>query len=532
MLFGIPVVSEKVAKLLAEGFANLDRLRLASETEIKAINEITPNIVADVFQYFQRKALLKTEELESELAQNVIKKLMQKFKNLDAKKTAKNLLEQIERSKSRELRFFVNALTIPNVGASTARDLTNHFDSFEKLRNATEAELACVENIGEKTAKSIVDFFKNEKNMLDDLWEAMGEHAVCRQEVKQTAIPSSVAPPLQDITISPPTINERDFPEMLGMNFITLDFETANWKHSSPCEIGLTCVKDGTIIETKSWLIKPASHHQFHGFHIDRHGITPDMVENSPEFNELWNEIRPLLDNQFIIAHNASFDFSVLRKTLELYNLDYPTLSYGCTYLFARRLWLGLPSYSLDNLCRIKNIPLQHHRAAPDSKADAELALLLFKDAGIDSSEHIFDRLKIHCGRLFPGGYLACSKQLFRSFASKNGDVVKRDIHRGMEIVDEHTEPNPDSIFYGKSVVFTGALGSMPRSVAHQIIGNIGGIASDSVRKDTDFLVVGQQDYRIVGDSGMSSKQRKAVDMVNKGSPIEILSEEDFLKNL
>ena len=52
------------------------------------------------------------------------------------------------------------------------------------------------------------------------------------------------------------------------------------------------------------------------------------------------------------------------------------------------------------------------------------------------------------------------------------------------------------------------------------------------VVKDTDFFVVGQQDYRIVGDSGMSSKQRKAVDMVNKGSPIEILSEEDFLKNV
>jgi DNA polymerase-3 subunit epsilon len=72
----------------------------------------------------------------------------------------------------------------------------------------------------------------------------------------------------------------------------------------------------------------------------------------------------------------------------------------------------------------------------------------------------------------------------------------------------------------------------MQRSVAHQIITNIGGIPIDSVRQNTDFLVVGQQDYRIVGDSGMSSKQRKAIEMVNKGSPIEILSEEDFLKNL
>ena len=72
----------------------------------------------------------------------------------------------------------------------------------------------------------------------------------------------------------------------------------------------------------------------------------------------------------------------------------------------------------------------------------------------------------------------------------------------------------------------------MTRNEAHQIIVTIGGTPGDSVRKDTDFLVVGQQDYRIVGDSGMSSKQRKAIDMVNKGHSIEVISEEDFLKNL
>ena len=72
----------------------------------------------------------------------------------------------------------------------------------------------------------------------------------------------------------------------------------------------------------------------------------------------------------------------------------------------------------------------------------------------------------------------------------------------------------------------------MTRSDAQQIIANTGGTPSDSVRKDTDFLVVGQQDYRIVGDSGMSNKQRKAIEMVNKGSTIEILSEAEFLEML
>ena len=135
-----------------------------------------------------------------------------------------------------------------------------------------------------------------------------------------------------------------------------------------------------------------------------------------------------------------------------------------------------------------------------------------------------------------PDGYFPCGKGRYLvpkdEDAARSSSALRQARHRGKAIVDECTGPNPESIFYGKSIVFTGALGSMPRSEAQQIIIYIGGLPGDSVRKDTDFLVVGQQDYRIVGDSGMSSKQRKAVDMVNKGHSIEIISEEDFLKNL
>ena len=89
-----------------------------------------------------------------------------------------------------------------------------------------------------------------------------------------------------------------------------------------------------------------------------------------------------------------------------------------------------------------------------------------------------------------------------------------------------------DNLFYKKNVVFTGTLSSMKRSEAQQIIADIGGVNSNSISKKTDFLVVGQQDYRIVGEDGMSSKQEKAMVLINEGCPIEILSEEDFIKNI
>lgn len=303
------------------------------------------------------------------------------------------------------------------------------------------------------------------------------------------------------------------------MDFITLDFETATSQRDSPCEIGLTFVSGGQIVETKSWLIKPL-YEDFDYFNISIHGIRPEHVADKPEFNELWSEIKPLVENKFLIAHNAGFDISVLRRTLEAYKLPFPTLNYSCSYIFSKKVWPGLPAYDLKTLCKVNNIDLNHHRAGADSKATAELTLKAFEIAGVSSLEDFPEKLKTTVGHLFDGGYKPSETKRIR----KATDPTK--------IVGDPTKHNPDSIFYGRTVVFTGALSSMVRAEAHQIIANIGGIIGNGVTKGTDFLVVGQQDYRVVGDDGMSNKQEKAVKLIEKGSTLEILSEDDFLKNL
>ena len=72
----------------------------------------------------------------------------------------------------------------------------------------------------------------------------------------------------------------------------------------------------------------------------------------------------------------------------------------------------------------------------------------------------------------------------------------------------------------------------MARAAAFQCIAEVGGILSNSVSKKMDFLIVDKQDYRLVGDDGMSSKQEKAVELISKGTPIEVLSEDEFLRSL
>ncbi len=290
------------------------------------------------------------------------------------------------------------------------------------------------------------------------------------------------------------------------MDFITIDFETANAKRESPCEIGLTFVQGRRIVETKSWLIKPM-YNKFDYFNKAIHGISPELVADKPEFNELWIEIKPLVENQLLIAHNAGFDISVLCKTLELYELSLPALNYFCSYFLSKKVWKGLPAYDLKTLCKVNNIDLNHHRAGADSKAAAELTLKAFDIAGIYSINDFPEKLGTTIKQLYKSKYLA-----------KN--------------VGDPTSHNPESIFYDKTVVFTGTLSSMTRREAQQIVTNTGGINGNSVTKDTDFLVVGQQDYRIIGDDEMSNKQEKAVKLIEKGATLEIISEDDFLKNL
>ena len=304
------------------------------------------------------------------------------------------------------------------------------------------------------------------------------------------------------------------------MDFIAIDFETATAERDSPCEIGLTFVQSWNIIETKSWLIKPICYPHFDYFNIAIHGISPEDVENEPEFDELWEEVRPLVENKFLIAHNAGFDFSVLKRTLEAYDLEYPVLDYSCSYIFSKKVWAGLPAYDLKTLCQYNNIDLKHHRAAADSKATAELAIKALQTVGVNSMDEFPEKLMTLIGRLYPGGYKPSTTK--RRYAPNDLSHITGDPQKH----------RPECIFYGRTVVFTGTLSSMNRNYAQQLIVDIGGLLGNSVNKNTDFLIVGQQDYRIVGEEGMSNKQQKAISLIEKGYSIEIISEADFLKNI
>ena len=154
--------------------------------------------------------------------------------------------------------------------------------------------------------------------------------------------------------------------------FTAFDFETANSQSHSACQLGVAVVEDGRLILEKSWLIRPPG--KFFTFTY-LHGITYAMVKDQPAFGELWPEISPFFIGQIIAAHNADFDIGVLTATLAHYGLFVPEFYVIDSLAVARSAWPELKNHRLSTVAAHLNIALNHHDAASDAKACAEIIL-------------------------------------------------------------------------------------------------------------------------------------------------------------
>lgn len=187
------------------------------------------------------------------------------------------------------------------------------------------------------------------------------------------------------------------------MDFVAIDFETANASRTSACALGIVEVRGGQIYAEHYWLIDPEE--PFYASNIRVHGITPAMVAGKPTFGELWPEIQPLLEGKLVVAHNAAFDFSVLRACLDKLALTYPSLRYFCTYLLGKKIVAHLGSHRLNALAAFYRIPLRHHDALDDARAATRIMVRLLEAESAVDLEQLCVRLGYQTGELHAEGY-------------------------------------------------------------------------------------------------------------------------------
>ena len=138
-----------------------------------------PQVIGRMIHYVSRKAL-NIESLGQEtIAQLYREKLIENpadFYALKkeqllplermAEKSAQNIIDGIEKSKEIPFEKVLFGIGIKHVGETVAKKLVKNFATIEDLKNATSEELCQVEDIGQKIADSIVEFFKNPENNL------------------------------------------------------------------------------------------------------------------------------------------------------------------------------------------------------------------------------------------------------------------------------------------------------------------------------------------------------------------------------
>ncbi|NLR93895.1 exonuclease domain-containing protein [Flammeovirga agarivorans] len=300
------------------------------------------------------------------------------------------------------------------------------------------------------------------------------------------------------------------------MDFISIDFETANAKRTSACSIGIAVVEKGKIVDTQHHLIKPFPDY-YAPNNVAIHGITPQMTLDAPTFEHVWFKLSPLLTKYPLIAHNAAFDLSVLRNSLALYDVAPPSIDYFCSLIMSRKAFPELSSYGLSALSDHFDIQLNHHNAESDAMAAAIVALKMIERHEVDSLYDLSDKLGTKIGQLKTDGS-------YQSFG--NGRPEKK---RKAYTFSAPKNPQPNHRFYKKHVVFTGRLSEMTRKNAMQKVVNIGGYVSpDSLTPQTDFLVLGRQDFERYGQGYKSSKIKSAEVYRSQGFPIFIMGENEF----
>ncbi len=163
--------------------------------------------------------------------------------------------------------------------------------------------------------------------------------------------------------------------------YIILDIETTGgaFNEEGITEIAIYKFDGHEIVDQFISLINPEKPIQ--PFVVKLTGINNEMLRTAPKFYEVAKRIIEITQNTVLVAHNAQFDYRILRTEFSRlgYNFEIPNI---CTVELAKKLIPEQESYSLGKLVRALGIPMaDRHRASGDALATVKLfKLLLAKD--------------------------------------------------------------------------------------------------------------------------------------------------------
>lgn len=275
--------------------------------------------------------------------------------------------------------------------------------------------------------------------------------------------------------------------------FIALDFETAQPARHTPCAIGLVKVVNGVITQKIFTLIKPPDN-EYSLHNVAVHGISALHSEDAPEFPEVYELIKKMINGQMVVCHNAGFDISVLRESMNFHGINGKDISFS--FQDTLKLYGNKP---LNECCSLCGIDLHHHDALSDAEACARIFM---KYHNVD------------CREFTPGQGKASSQ--FYNHGKIESDHLKPELQA---VADK------ENMFYNKKVVITGVYQKWPnRNDLAKIIKQMGADIDTGVSDSTQIL--------IAGASAGPKKIEKMLSNIKTDATRRIMNEKDVIEVL
>lgn len=273
---------------------------------------------------------------------------------------------------------------------------------------------------------------------------------------------------------------------MENLNFVAVDFETAS-SNKMACQIGFVVVEKGMITHRYSTLIHPPGNsYDWHTIRI--HHISPEDTKHSDTFDLIWDDIMHYFIGSTIVAHNASFDESVLYANLDYYNISHDGIKpFICTCDLYGRM-------GLRELCQAFAIDYSnHHNALFDAECCAKFYLNY-----LNGIEPDFSQIKETPKE---------TKSIYHE--TLRGDVLKKDL----------TNANPNNPFYNKKIVITGIF-KQDRKELGEKLKSMGADIDTGITKRTNYVLIG-------GDPG-PKKIEKIEKLLSEGVEIKKIYQTDL----
>lgn len=291
-----------------------------------------------------------------------------------------------------------------------------------------------------------------------------------------------------------------DFPE----SYVLLDIETTGLSpdYDSIIEIGAIKISHDKIIDEFHSFV--AYDDELPEFITELTGITNEMLADAPSANDVINDFDDFVGNSVIVGYNVNFDINFIYDYFKTYlNKNFQNDFIDCMRI-ARKLYPNEKHHRLKDMVKIYGVSVEKaHRALEDCK----------------TTKAVFDKLHDEVLEKYPNKELFFEKFKPKYYSDKlNANDIKT----------TNTEFDVTHPVYDRSFVFTGKLEKTTRAEAMQIVVDLGGKVQNNVTSETNFLILGNNDYCTTIKGGKSSKQKKAESMMLKGKDIVILPEDVF----